>query len=132
MLQKTADGTAYLNPASVYGAERADGTLRRTAARGSAPETIESFYPITFDDVLIAMRSERPPALMAFDGVNHHSPFLRNERAMTEASAEGEQPVAAEEEMAASGAARSMPAGWVAPEQVGATGRESDEVRALP
>ena len=75
---------AYLNPASCYGALDANGALHRTAARGGAPETIESFYPIPFDQVVAAMQRAEPPLLISFDGVDHHSPFVRVEVAPTE------------------------------------------------
>ena len=77
-------GDAYLNPVHVYGAIDPQGNLVRTPARGGDPETIPSYRHIDFEAVLAAMRSPTPPALLAFDGVNHHSPFVRTELAPTE------------------------------------------------
>ena len=77
-------GETYLNPVHIYGSLDADGNLVRTAARGGDKETIQSYQHIDFEVVLALLRSTTPPALIEFDGVNHHSPFLRAELAPTE------------------------------------------------
>ena len=77
-------GDVYLNPVHVYGALNADGGLVRIQARGGDPETIQSYRPVDFEAVLTMLCSPIPPALIEFDGVNHHSPFLRPDIAPTE------------------------------------------------
>ena len=77
-------GDVYLNPVHVYGALNADGGLVRTRGRGGDPETIQSYRHVDFEAVLTMLSSTTPPALVEFDGVNHHSPFVRPDIAPTE------------------------------------------------
>ena len=77
-------GNVYLNPIHVYGALNADGSLVRIQARGGDPDRIQSYRHVDFEAVLTTLRSPPPPALIEFDGVNHHSPFLRPDIAPTE------------------------------------------------
>lgn len=58
----------YMDPASVCGLRCANGSLRHSQPRGSSPETIESLYPMPFEEVIATLsNSPQSASVISFD-----------------------------------------------------------------
>ena len=65
-------GRTFLNPARVYGARDADGSLLHSEAKPNAPETVPTFKFVPISDLLETLRS-RPAScsVLEYNGSNH-------------------------------------------------------------
>ena len=84
-------GKAFLNPAKVYGARAADGSLLHSVAKPGAPETVPTFKLMPIAELVEQLRvSPLACSVLEFNGSNHFDPWLLKPslRAAAEAAAE--------------------------------------------
>jgi hypothetical protein len=84
-------GKAFLNPAKVYGARAADGSLLHSTAKPGAPETVPTFKLMPIAELVEQLRtSPLSCSVLEFNGANHFDPWLLKPslRAAAEAAVE--------------------------------------------
>jgi hypothetical protein len=70
-------GKTYLNPAKIYGARAADGSLLHTAAKPGSPETVPTLKLVPIAELVEQLRAN-PLAcsVVEYNGSNHFDPWL--------------------------------------------------------
>ena len=115
---------SFLDPARIYGARNADGSLVHSAAKPNAPETIPSFETVSLAEMMRLLRASPTRfSLVEYNGSNHFTPWVLKP-ALRKAAAKTVE--AADASDAASTLQNAVAASFVAPKPFRASGSETD------